>query len=91
MSPVSRTEPPAAQQEPVGAGAGQEGGGEPRTHFDVQVQDAVLVQVADPLQDLPHVGPDLRESRGRAGTLSVVWPRAGPLRRRVRAVAPFAA
>lgn len=59
MSPVSRTEPPAVWQEPVRAGAGWEGVGEPRTHFDVQVQDAVLVQVADPFQDLPHVGPDL--------------------------------
>lgn len=54
---------------PCGCGAG--GAGEPHTHFDVQVQDSVLVQIADALQDLPHVGSDLRESRGRVGALSV--------------------
>jgi len=67
MSPLSRTESPAVWQEPTRAGAGWEGVGDSRTHFDVQMQDVVLVQVADPLQDLPHVGPDLRESRGKVG------------------------
>lgn len=76
MSPVGRTEPPAVQQEPIHAAVGQEGVGDPRTHFDVQVQDAVLVQVADPLQDLPHVGPDLRESRGKVGAPAVGQPHA---------------
>lgn len=91
MSPISRTEPPAAQREPVRVGAEREGMGEPRTHFDVQVQDAVLVQVADPFQDLPHVGSDLRESRERVGALNMGQPHAGLVRRRAQAAAPFVA
>lgn len=52
--------PSAAQHgRSVPVGVRQEGAKEPRTHFDVQVQDSVLVQVADALQDLPHVGSDL--------------------------------
>lgn len=57
--PISRTRLPAAQQEHVCAGMGWEGAREPPTHFDVQVQNTVLVQVADPFQNLSHVGSDL--------------------------------
>ena len=45
---------------PGAGGTGQESV-KTHTHFDVQVQDTVLVQVADPFQDLPHVRPDLQE------------------------------
>lgn len=83
MSPSAGPSPPQHGR--------REGARKPPTHFDVQVQDAVLVQVADPLQDLPHVGPDLRENRGRVGTLSMGQPHAGPVQRRVWAVAPFLA
>lgn len=83
MSPSAGPSPPQHGR--------REGARKPPTHFDVQVQDAVLVQVADPLQDLPHVGPDLQESRGRVGTLSMGQPHAGPVQRRVWAAAPFLA
>lgn len=67
---------------PGRGGAGQDTGALPRagshgesTHFDVQVQHVVLVQVADPLQDLPHVGAHLPEQRrggdGTQGTITV--------------------
>lgn len=83
MFPISRPKPPAAQQEPVPAGTGQEGARKPRTHFDIQVQDHVLVQVAEPLQDLPHVGPDLQEKEWRGCPPSERgsaphWPCAAP-------------
>lgn len=61
MFSVSRTTPHPVHQEPFTGGTGQEESVKTRTHFDVQVQDTVLVQVADPFQDLPHVRPNLQE------------------------------
>lgn len=42
-------------QKPFTGGTRQDKSVKACTHFDVQVQDTVLVQVADPFQDLPHV------------------------------------
>lgn len=59
--PVIRTTPHPVHQEPFTGGSGQEESVKTHTHFDVQVQDTVLVQVANAFQDLPHVRPDLQE------------------------------
>lgn len=59
--PSQWTAPRPVHQEPITGGTGQEESVKTLTHFDVQVQDTVLVQVADPFQDLPHVGADLQE------------------------------
>lgn len=61
MFPLSRTTPCPVHQEPFTGSTRQEESVKTLTHFDVKVQDTVLVQVADPFQDLPHVRAYLQE------------------------------